>query len=76
MGTKNNPGDYNCYANAEPDEPMFVLLARDIKAPYVIEAWCALAEIKGSDPAKIAEARKCAENMREWRVAWCLAQKR
>lgn len=30
MGTKNNPGAFDCYANAEPDEPMFVLLARDL----------------------------------------------
>lgn len=21
MGTKNNPGNFDCYANAEPDEP-------------------------------------------------------
>lgn len=68
MGTKNNPGNYDCYANAEPDEPMFVLLARDVRAPYVVEAWCALAEMKGSDPKKIAEARRCADEMRIWRV--------
>jgi hypothetical protein len=29
MGTKSNPGPFDCYAKAEPDEPMFVLLARD-----------------------------------------------
>lgn len=33
MGTKNNPGAFDCYANAEPDEPMFVLLGRDKHAP-------------------------------------------
>lgn len=42
MGTKNNPGPYDCYANAEPDEPMFVLLARDETAPYFVEAWAAV----------------------------------
>ncbi len=68
MGTKNNPGDYNCYADAEPDEPIFVLLARDVRAPHVVEAWCALAEMKGTDPKKIKEARQCAEQMREWRL--------
>ena len=26
MGTKNNPGKFDCYANAKPDEPLFVLL--------------------------------------------------
>jgi len=28
MATKKNPGEFDCYANAGPDEPMFVLLAR------------------------------------------------
>ena len=28
MGTKNNPGRFDCYGNAEPDEPIFVLLGR------------------------------------------------
>ena len=23
MSTKNNPGSYDCYANADPDEPMW-----------------------------------------------------
>ena len=26
MGTKNNPGKWDCYANAEPDEPMIKLV--------------------------------------------------
>lgn len=67
MGTKNNPGKFDCYANAEPDEPMFVLLARDLKAPHAVETWAALAEIAGTDTVKIAEARLCAGAMREWR---------
>ncbi|HAW11807.1 MAG TPA: aspartate decarboxylase, partial [Chloroflexi bacterium] len=29
MGTKNNPGKFDCYDDAHPDEPMFVLLGRD-----------------------------------------------
>jgi hypothetical protein len=44
MGTKNNPGEFDCYANAEPDEPMFVLLARDRTAPQAVEAWVAARE--------------------------------
>lgn len=42
MATKNNPGDYDCYAHAEPDEPMFVLLARDPLAEYLTAVWVAL----------------------------------
>ncbi len=67
MGTKNNPGDYDCYDNAEPDEPMFVLLARDRMAPDLIELWANGRMMEGEDPAKVAEARSCAEAMREWR---------
>lgn len=39
MGTKNKPGNFNCYANTEPDEPMFVLLARDPLAPFLVSIW-------------------------------------
>jgi hypothetical protein len=67
MGTKKNPGTFDCYANAEDDEPMFVLLARDVRAPEVIELWCQLSEAKGTDPEKIKEARKCISEMRDWR---------
>ncbi len=44
MGTKNNPGAFDCYANAQPDEPMFVLLARDLTAPYFVQAWALIRE--------------------------------
>ena len=39
MGTKNNPGTFDCYANAEGDEPMFVLLGRDKHAPTLVWLW-------------------------------------
>ncbi len=39
MGTKNNPGKFDCYTNAEPDEPMFVLLARDQMAAFLVSIW-------------------------------------
>ncbi len=42
MGTKINPGEFDCYANAEADEPMFVLLARDITSKYFVRAWVAI----------------------------------
>lgn len=75
MGTKTNPGDYDydCYANALPDEPMFVLLGRDPAAPAAIEAWASLREAlvdagfkPESDQAMIDEARDCAVEMRAW----------
>lgn len=39
MATKNRPGKFDCYTAAAPDEPMFVLLARDRAAPIAIWAW-------------------------------------
>lgn len=66
MGTKNNPGDYDCYETAEPDEPMFVLLARDSLAPALVEMWAAVREIMGTDILQSNEAMACAEAMRRW----------
>jgi hypothetical protein len=66
MGTKNNPGNYDCYAKAGSDEPMFVLLARDPYAPLLVTMWARLREKMGGDATKIAEARQCAEAMSAW----------
>ena len=38
MGTKNNPGDYDCYEMARPDEPIFTLKANDHIAPDVVRS--------------------------------------
>ena len=69
MGTKSNPGAYDCYANAEPDEPMFVLLARDKHAPTLVWLWATLRELDQEDPAKVAEARECVNAMCDWQKA-------
>ena len=76
MGSKNEPGAYDCYANAEPDEPMFILLARDISAPDVVEKWAedrmraiVLGLKPRSDLPMVDEAQQCARNMRAWRAA-------
>jgi len=66
MGTKNNPGKYDCYSRAEPDEPVFVLLGRDPIASLTVTLWRAIRiELNESDE-KIAEARDCALAMEEW----------
>ena len=75
MGTKDNPGSYDCYAKAAPDEPMFILLARDPAAPVLVRLW---AELFGSlisnrphspsaDWKKIEEAEAVAKDMEKWR---------
>ncbi len=66
MATKNNPGSYDCYANAEPDEPMFVLLGRDRAAPQAVLKWAEarvqMGKNKPDDP-QIIEAYQCAGAM-------------
>ena len=37
MGTKNNPGDYDCHAAAKPDEPVFTLRAHDELGNYILD---------------------------------------
>lgn len=69
MGTKNNPAPFDCYANAEPDEPMFVLLARDPHAPELVRQWAEHRSYGGYDPEKVAEAFACADAMDAWRAA-------
>lgn len=75
MGTKNNPGAYDCYANALPDEPMFILLGRDPSAPTLVAEWAnereeaiVLGHRPQSDMAMVEEARECARNMLRWRA--------
>lgn len=74
MGTKNNPGAFDCYANALPDEPHFTLLARDPFAPHLLYNWASQREeavIAGhrpmADMEMVAEARDCADAMVKWR---------
>lgn len=69
MTTKNNPGQFDCYANAKPDEPMFILLGRDKDAPALVRAWAKVREEQGEDSKKVEEARACADAMEEWRGA-------
>jgi hypothetical protein len=76
VGTKQNPGAFDCYANALPDEPMFVLLARDPSAPDLVRqgaVYRGLATEQGQRPASdeevAREALVCALAMEDWRAA-------
>lgn len=66
MGTKSNPGPFDCYANAQPDEPLFVLLARDRIGASLVRLWAAVRETLGTERAKIADARARADAMAQW----------
>ncbi len=67
MGTKNNPGKFDCYDKAEPDEPMFILLARDSDAATLVRIWCTLKRKDGIGFAKLDEALHCADAMEAWK---------
>lgn len=73
MGTKQNPGNFDCYGKAADDEPIFTLRAKDPSAPNVIRWWVALnATLQSKE--KIEEALRCADAMEEWKkqeCKWC-----
>lgn len=70
MSTKDTAGAYDCYENAEPDEPMFVLLARDDLAPLMIRIWVQLRQRTRPDDEVMqhTEAIACAEAMECWHI--------
>jgi hypothetical protein len=61
MGTKENPGRFDCHAKAEDDEPLFTLLARDVTAPFLVQAWAAIQA--GNEQGALSAVR----------MAWTLA---
>lgn len=65
MATKNNPGAFDCYENAAPDEPMFVLLGRDPVAGLLVLAWIELRAQLGQarEDEQLKEAEQCAVAM-------------
>lgn len=68
MGTKNKPGDYDCYAKLADDEPYFLLRAKDPHAPALVELWASLRAAEFGEYLKLDEARAVAVAMREWRI--------
>lgn len=76
MGTKQNPGEFDAYAKALPDEPMFILLGRDANAPALILDWIMERQSrvqKGhitTTPEllkQLTEATQCVSDMLLWR---------
>jgi hypothetical protein len=71
MGSKRNPGMYDCHAAAEPDEEMFVLLGRDPAASLLVTMWVAMKIETGKsrDDPKLEEARECARRLEAWALS-------
>lgn len=74
MGTKTNPGRYDCYEALREDEPHFVLMARDEHFARVVGFWAMLRMqfiAEGKDPVadvdKVTEALQVAREGVEWR---------
>jgi hypothetical protein len=75
MGTKLNPGAFDCLGDAEPNEPFFTLLGRDLHAAKLVRIWAkerAEAISRGDyppiDALKVTEAYECAAKMEEYRA--------
>jgi len=76
MGTKTQPGQFDCYAALEPDEPFFVLKATDVSAPLAVFLWAELYRERkqraGQWNAKAVdrycEAHLIGNQMYEWRA--------
>jgi hypothetical protein len=72
MGTKKDPGNHDCYAKAAPDEPMFILLARDPIAPLLIRIWADLkSQLDGFGPdgngtSQVKEALQAGQAFVAW----------
>lgn len=64
--TKNTPGINSCYERAEGDEPMFVLLGRDVCASFVTLFWCKMRLLIEGPSDQITEAQTHAEELRDW----------
>ncbi len=56
MGTKQNPGKYDCLEKAGEDEPVFVLVARDPSASFLVACWAAVRS--GDGMAAIAAVQR------------------
>lgn len=77
MGTKNKPGAFDCYASAEPDEPMFILIGRDPAAAGLVEEWArrrasaiGWGQKPETDSPMVVEALNCAAHMKAFAAAW------
>jgi hypothetical protein len=67
MGTKNNPGSYDCYAHAHPEEPLFILLGRDPVAASMVRLWAEVrAELGMTSQGKLAESYESADKIEAW----------
>lgn len=68
MGTKLNPGEFDCLEKLQPNEPFFLLRGQDRSAPKCVRDWAARAQAAGVDPAKVQEAWLVADEMERYAI--------
>lgn len=77
----------SCLNRSQADEPIFVLCARDAVAAHVVEYWASAyilhkqdhatdGQLTAKQHAKVEEARQLAKEMREWKRAHSMQQRR
>lgn len=77
MGTKNNPGQYDCYSKLEDDEPYFLLRGKDPVAASLVREWVQkriMRQLGSTRPIdnpthfldKLTEAMKIAKDMEDY----------
>ena len=49
-----------------PEEPVFILRAKDKVAPAAVDAWAEAAQLAGADPGLLEKVRAWADRMRAW----------
>lgn len=70
MGTKAEPGRFDCYSAAEPNEPIFILLGRDPTAGELVRDWVKRRQAMGEGGDKVMEALKCAADMDRFAIEY------
>lgn len=60
----------SCFNKAADDEPVFVLRAKDERAPETVRTWAHNSKTFGThEPEKIEDAFRLADEMEAWRAA-------
>ena len=71
MGTKSDPGEFDCYKKAADDEPIFILRANDPLSPKLVRKWVTMSIGKKRHTRpnilKWMEAMNIAKEMKKWK---------
>ena len=57
---------FSCLNKADPEEPVFVLRAKDVLAAQTVRLWAAMAT-EMHEPENVQEAHALAARMEQWR---------